>query len=98
MAASFRDRRLPGGWRLASPVMFLAAGAMFVVSALNSEGSDLRPDRSSDLSSVVSDERRDVEALQTRVAQLHADVQRLTSELNDPVVDQAIAKVDALKA
>jgi uncharacterized protein YlxW (UPF0749 family) len=78
--------------------MFLAAGAMFVVSALNSEGSDLRPDRSSDLSSVVSDERRDVEALQTRVAQLHADVQRLTSELNDPVVDQAIAKVDELKA
>jgi len=77
--------------------MFLAAGAMFVVSALNSEGSDLRPDRSSDLSSVVSDERRDAEALQTRVAQLHADVQRLTSELNDPVVDQAIAKVDELK-
>lgn len=79
-------------------MVFLAAGAMFVVSALNSEGSDLRPDRSSDLSSVVSDERRDAEALQARVAQLHADVQRLTSELNDPVVDQAIAKVDELKA
>ena len=78
--------------------MFLGAGAMFVVSALNSEGSDLRPDRSSDLASVVSDERRDAEALQARVAQLHADVQRLTSELNDPVVDQAIAKVDELKS
>ena len=97
MAASFRDRRLPGGWRLATPAVFLAAGGMFVVSALNSEGSDLRPDRSDDLAGVVTNERRDAEALQARVAQLHADVQRLTEEINDPAVDDALAEVDVLK-
>ena len=79
-------------------MVFLAAGAMFVVSALNSEGSDLRPDRSNDLASVVTSERRDAEALQSRIAQLHADVQRLTDEVNDPVVDQTLADVEALKS
>ena len=78
-------------------MVFLAAGAMFVVSALNSEGSDLRPERSTDLASVVSSERRDAEALQERVAQLHRDVQRLTDELNDPQVDQTLAEVATLK-
>jgi len=98
MDASSHDRRLPGGWRLGTPLVFLASGALFVVSALSSEGTDLRPDRSSDLASIVSNERRDAEALQARVAQLHADVQRLTDEVNDPKVDETLAEVNALKS
>lgn len=95
MAWSFHERRTRWSW--GTPAVFLASGALFVISALNSEGTDLRPERSEDLSSVVSQERRDAEALQARVSQLHADVQRLTDEVNDPAVDNTLAEVDALK-
>jgi len=91
------DRRLQVGWRLGTPLVFLASGALFVVSALSSEGTDLRPERITDLASVVSSERRDAESLQARIAQLHDDVQRLTDEINDPQVEDTLAEVDALK-
>jgi len=97
MQSGSSDRRRLGGWRLGTPLVFLASGALFVVSALSSEGTDLRPERSTDLASVVSNERRDTEALQARVAQLHDDVQRLTDEINDPRVEEVLAEVDDLK-
>jgi uncharacterized protein YlxW (UPF0749 family) len=95
MAWGSRERRTRWSW--GTPVVFLASGALLMVSALNSEGNDLRPERSTDLSSVVSQESHEAEALQQRVAQLHADVQRLTDEVNDPAVDQTLAQVGELK-
>ena len=97
MQSGSSDRRRPSGWRLGTPLVFLACGALFIVSALSSEGTDLRPERSTDLATVVSSERRDAEALQARVAQLHDDVQRLTDEVNDPQVEETLAEVDDLK-
>jgi len=97
MESGSGDRRLLVGWRLGTPLVFLASGALFVVSALSSEGTDLRPERITDLASVVSSERRDAEALQARIAQLHDDVQRLTDEINDPQVEDTLAEVDTLK-
>jgi len=97
MESGSGDRRLLAGWRLGTPVVFLASGALFVVSALSSEGTDLRPERITDLASVVSSERRDAESLQARVARLHDDVQRLTDEINDPQVEDTLAEVDALR-
>jgi len=97
MQSGSSDRRRHQGWRFGTPLVFLASGALFVVSALSSEGTDLRPERSTDLASVVSAERRDTEALQARVAELKADVQRLTDEINDPRVEEELEEVEALK-
>ena len=43
-------------WRIGTPLVVLACGGLFVVSANNSEGTDLRPGRYTDLASLVDDE------------------------------------------
>src|SRR3546814_18925037 len=43
-------------WRVGTPVVVLLCGALFVVSATNSDGTDLRPGRYTDLASLVKDE------------------------------------------
>ena len=40
-------------WRVATPLVGLLSGALFVVSAHSSEGTDLRPGRFTDLASMV---------------------------------------------
>lgn len=37
------------GWRIAAPAVFLTAGALFVTSAVSSDGTDLRAGRYGDL-------------------------------------------------
>ena len=40
-------------WRIGTPVAVLLSGALFVVSAQSSQGTDLRPGRYDDLASLV---------------------------------------------
>ena len=63
--------------------MVLLCGALFVVSALDSGGTDLRPGRYTNLSSLVSDQRRDVKALQAEVRRLKRQVSDLTDSVHD---------------
>lgn len=97
MESGSHDRQGQQRWRFATPLVFLASGGLFMVSALNSEGTDLRPERNVDLASIVSAERRDAEALQARVVSLQAQVQQLTDEVDDPQVEQAVQRVDKRK-
>src|SRR4051812_27667902 len=43
-------------WRIGTPLVVLACGTLFVVSAASSEGTDLRPGRYTDLASLVDDD------------------------------------------
>ena len=64
----------------------IACGALFVTSAANSEGTDLRPGRYTDLGSLVAAENREYEQLEARVRDLTADVDRLTGQVGDSEV------------
>lgn len=72
-----------GGWRVATPLVVLLSGSLFAVSAANSEGTDLRPGRYTDLASLVEAETNDYDELQDRVAALKSDVDSLTEQVDD---------------
>src|SRR5699024_4985208 len=68
-------------WRLGTPLVILACGVLFVTSAANSQGTDLRPGRYTDLASLVEAENQKYEELQARVRDLDRDVARLTDQV-----------------
>jgi uncharacterized protein YlxW (UPF0749 family) len=84
-------------WRVLTPTVVLLAGGLFVVSATNSEGTDLRPGRYTDLASLVENESDQYDALEQRVKDLEAEVATLTSSVQDTHVKRFQHKVDALK-
>ncbi|WP_082563917.1 MULTISPECIES: DUF881 domain-containing protein [unclassified Nocardioides] len=73
-------------WRLSTPAVFAAAGALFVVSATSSGGTDLRPGRVEDLPSLVRSESRQYEQLQDKARSLNDDVERLSARVDDDQV------------
>lgn len=75
-------------WRGATPVLAVACGALFAISAVNATEGDLRPARYVDLASFVQDENRDVQQLQQQVTALNDEVNRLTSDVVDADVRQ----------
>jgi uncharacterized protein YlxW (UPF0749 family) len=93
-----RTRRGPrwSWWRLATFAVVLVSGAMFVVSAESSEGTDLRPGRYDDLAALTGSEADRAAALQRRVADLTAQVEDLSDQVDDDAVRRARRKVDAL--
>lgn len=84
-------------WRIGTPLVVLLCGALFVVSAHNSQGTDLRPGRYTDLASLVSSEARDYQALQQRVKDLNTDVATLTESVNDTEVQRFQRRVHKLE-
>ncbi|GGF47424.1 membrane protein [Marmoricola endophyticus] len=91
-------RRVPRRWHVLGVVAFLAAGALFVTSYVNSDGLDLRAASVTDLTSVVRQERRDTDALQTRVAELNDQVDALLAGVDDKDVDRLQRAVARAKA
>ena len=77
--------------------MVLVSGALFAVSADNSEGTDLRPGRYTDLASLVETEADDYEALQDRAATLKEQVDRLTEQVDDADVRRLRHEIDGLR-
>ena len=71
-------KRNRGFWRIGTPLVVLLSGALFAVSADNSEGTDLRPGRYTDLASLVDAEADDYDELEDRVADLKQEVDGLT--------------------
>jgi uncharacterized protein YlxW (UPF0749 family) len=84
-------------WRIGTPAVFLLAGALFVVSATSSEGTDLRPGRYTDLASLVQTESDQYDALENRVKDLNAEVADLTSAVQDTDVKRFQRKVESMK-
>lgn len=83
-------------WRVATPVVVLLSGALFAVSAEQSDGFDLRGGRLTDLASVVRAERDEAGELTTRVAALNAEVESLSTELGDRSVGRAQDEIATL--
>ncbi len=92
-----RPRRRWGPWRVGTPVVVLLCGALFIISAHNSQGTDLRPGRYTDLASLVGNEAAQYDALKQRVADLNAEVQTLTNSVKDGKVKRYQRRVEQLK-
>lgn len=75
----------------------MLCGGLFIVSAHNSHGTDLRPGRYTDLASLVQGESDQYDALKQRVAQLNDDVQVLTNSVNDSDVRRFQREIEKLK-
>jgi uncharacterized protein YlxW (UPF0749 family) len=84
-------------WRIGTPLVFLASGALFAVSAANSEGTDLRPGRTTDLAGLVRNESKHLESLQDRAAELTTENDRLSQSVDDSQVRSARADARALR-
>jgi hypothetical protein len=76
-------RRKRGAWRIGTPLVVLISGGLFAISAIDSEGTDLRPGRYTDLAALVEAEADEYEQLEERVATLQQDVDELTNRVND---------------
>jgi len=98
MTAEPHERPPRSPWRFGTPLVVLACGALFVTSAANSEGTDLRPGRYTDLSSLVEAENQEYEELQVRVQDLTGDVERLTDQVGAEEVRRIHDQVDELRA
>jgi uncharacterized protein YlxW (UPF0749 family) len=90
-------RRGWSAWRVLTPTVVLLAGALFVVSATNSEGTDLRPGRYTDLASLAENESDQYDVLVQRVKELEAEVATLTSSVKDTNVKRYQRRVEELK-
>jgi uncharacterized protein YlxW (UPF0749 family) len=89
-------RRGWGRWRVGTPLVVLLCGSLFVVSAQNSEGTDLRPGRYTDLASLAGSEARDYAGLRNRVNDLNGDIEQLTSSVDDREVHRYQRRIDQL--
>ena len=69
-----RPHRRLNAWRVATPLVGLLSGALFVVSAHSSEGTDLRPGRFTDLASMVRYDATRVAGLKDRLTDLKGQV------------------------
>ncbi len=92
-----RPARRSLGWRIGTPLVVLACGMLFMTSFANSDGTDLRPGRYADLSSLVSAENREFEQLQARVNEVGAEVERLTGQVGDSEVKKLRKRVEDVR-
>jgi len=83
-------------WRVATPVVVLLSGALFAVSAEQSDGTDLRAGRLTDLASVVRAERDEAGDLTAEAAALNAEVETLSARLGDRSVARAQDEIATL--
>ena len=83
-------------WRVATPLVVLVSGALFGVSAQQSDGLDLRGGRLTDLASVVRAERDRAGDLTEDAAALNAEVEELSAALGDRSVRRAQDKIATL--
>jgi uncharacterized protein YlxW (UPF0749 family) len=93
-----RDAGRPSVWRLAAPLAFVIAGALFVTSFVSAGGNDLRAGRYDDLPGLAEAEARQVERLRAEQATLAAEVDRLTEVLGDTDATAAQQRADAVRA
>jgi uncharacterized protein YlxW (UPF0749 family) len=83
-------------WRVATPVVVLLIGALFAVSAEQSDGFDLRGGRLTDLASVVRAERDEAARLTAQAGSLNAEVEALSTQLGDRSVKRAQDEIATL--
>jgi uncharacterized protein YlxW (UPF0749 family) len=88
----------PGrGWRLGTGAALLLCGGLLVVSFVNSEGTDLRPGRYTDLSDLVRTDAARYELLQDRAGDLQTEVDTLSREVDDRTAQRILREADAIR-
>ena len=92
-----RSRRPRGPWRIGTPLVIALCGGLFVVSAANSGGTDLRPGRYTDLAALVQDEADEYDELRDRVSELNTEVAGLSASMSDRDVNRYRRKIETLK-
>jgi uncharacterized protein YlxW (UPF0749 family) len=75
----------------------LLCGGLFIVSAHNSGGTDLRPGRYTDLASLVKDESDQYDALRQQVSDLDGQVQALSAGMSDRDVNRYHRRINELE-
>lgn len=78
-------------------MVVLLCGSLFVVSAVNSHGTDLRPGRYTDLATLVGSEASSYKKLEGQVSTLQKQVTALTNAVPDAAVHKEQDQVDRLK-
>ncbi len=91
-AKSPRGRRTL--WRIGTPLVVLVSGTLFAVSYANSEGTDLRPGRYTDLASLAKAESDEYDDIRLEIAALNADVAELTGSVDDQAVKRLRRQID----
>jgi uncharacterized protein YlxW (UPF0749 family) len=91
-------RRSALGWRLVVPIVFAAAGFLFVTSASASDGFDLRPQRPAGLSELVEAQSNRVDRLQRRAGSIEDDIDALTARVEDRSIARLQTRADQLRA
>jgi uncharacterized protein YlxW (UPF0749 family) len=84
-------------WRIGTPLVFALSGALFLISANTSQGSDLRPGRATTMASLVRSESQNVERLQAQARNLTEDVDDLSAAVNDKTVQKERARARAMR-
>jgi uncharacterized protein YlxW (UPF0749 family) len=92
---TYRNRGL--AWRVLGPAVFVAAGALFVTSAVSSDGTQLRAGRYGDLSTVVTQATKEVDDLRARRNELSQEIDDLSKSLRDNRVAKAQDDAAALE-
>jgi uncharacterized protein YlxW (UPF0749 family) len=80
-----------------TPVVGVLSGALFVVSAHNSQGTDLRPGRYTDLASLVSADAQQYDGLKNRVTSLSHQVEALSETVNNKRVVEMDRQAERMK-
>jgi uncharacterized protein YlxW (UPF0749 family) len=68
-------------WSVLVPVVALVAGVLFTISAHTAQGTDLRDDRTPQLTTLIGDRTRQIDASETQARKLRSSVYRKTSTL-----------------
>ena len=84
-------------WRVATPLVGVLSGALFVVSAHSSEGTDLRPGRFTDLASMVRYDATRVDGLKSQVLDLNGQVAQLSASIGNKQVRAVNRKAAAMR-
>lgn len=87
----------PRAWRVGTPVAGVIIGGLLAVSAVNSDGTDLRPGRYTDLAGLVQAEAEDYQQVEQRFTDLSAEVDRLSADVDDKRVADARRRIDELQ-
>lgn len=85
------------GWKMLVPVVFAAAGFLFVASAEASDGFDLRPQREASLAELVQTQSSRVDQLQARAGGVEDAISQLTERVDSQASDRLQARSDRLR-
>jgi uncharacterized protein YlxW (UPF0749 family) len=82
---------------VATPLVLGLSGALFLMSATSSDGTDLRSGRVTTMAGLVESESNRAEALQEEVAEMRAEVDALAGTVPDSAVRRARGAASALR-